>query len=224
MFGLLVFGVYMLPAIQVFEMPNSLIYDRYLSIPIIGLFLILLGILNKITVAWRKNIAFTMGFLIVIMSFWSVITTRYVSTYKNMVVSTEHLNKLYPNWLNARFNLAISLIGAGQLDRAEKIINEDAGFANWVKNYLKGRILQDRGDIKGAYHLFYSVSVITHKHGIFHFADSHIAEILMDDKEYRKVNAIIDGILNHPVKDPIILYQMTQMAKEPELIKARNSN
>jgi hypothetical protein len=217
-------GIYLLPVLHVVqEMPNTKIYDRYLAIPIIGLLIILISSINQFTKAWRKRTLIVLGGLIVVSSFWTVITFTYIPTFKTMVISTERTKQLYPEWLNASFNLAVSLIKDGQLERAEQLIKEENDFAFWVKNYLNGRILQEKGDIKGAYQLFYAVSVVTHQQNLFLFADSHIAQIMMEKKEYNTAKAIVEGILNHPQKDPIISYQMKQLAKEIELIQANKN-
>ena len=59
--GLLLFGIYLLPVLQVFpEMDNSMIYDRYLAIPLIGIFIILFEVFKKvITIIIRSTQKFS---------------------------------------------------------------------------------------------------------------------------------------------------------------------
>lgn len=219
--GLFIFGFYLLPVLHVVqEIPNAKIYDRYLLIPVIGLFIILIGILNEFTKTWRKKKSIVLGGLLLLLSFWAIVLIRYVPTWKTMVASTEHAYKLYPEWSSTSFNLAISLIADKQLDAAEKMATNEKLFANWVSDYLMGRILQDKGEIERAYNLFYSVSVFTHQRGMFFFADSHIAQILIEKGDYHSASRVIEDILNNPEKDPIITYQVKQMAKEIERIQS----
>lgn len=219
--GLLIFGIYLLPVLQVFpEMPNSKIYDRYLAIPIIGIFIIIISLVNKTTGAWRKRIVVVAGFLIILFGSWLIITIKYIPTFNSSVASTEYLYKLYPNWRTTPFNLTYALINDGQLDRAERMVKSEKSFEypNWVKDYFMGRILQGRGDLDQAYNYLYSASVKTNRGGFFPFADFHIAEIMVKKKDYRTAKLILESILTHKMKNPVITCQAKKLASEIDLI------
>jgi len=131
---------------------------------------------------------------------------------------SEYMFKLYPTWSTTPFNFAFSLIEDNQLERAELLLKSNMSLEhpNWVKPYFYGKIKQKKGHINEAYELFYKAAVMTRKGGYFPFADSHLAEIMIQRKDYKSAQKLLNGLLYTEIKNPVVFFKAKQLLKVVE--------
>lgn len=203
--GLLLFGIYLLPVLQIFpEVQNGAIYDRYLAFPLIGIFLIIVSLLMKISNAHPLGYIPLMGVFSSILIWWSILTVNYIPTFKNIVNSTENNYKLYPYWVHTSYSYAKALISSGELERAEKIVIEEPilEYPKWIKGYLLGEIYYLKGEHDMAYNLLFTSSINSTKKGSFPHANYYLAKILIERKNYPLARQLLKSQLDHRRKNP----------------------
>ena len=95
---MLLFIIYLLPALSIFpDMPNEKIYDRYLALPLIGIFMIVLGLIHLIHRFWPKTKLVLAGFIVFLCVSWTVMTVNYIPVFKSDLAVRENRYNLNPN-------------------------------------------------------------------------------------------------------------------------------
>jgi tetratricopeptide (TPR) repeat protein len=214
---LLFFGIYLFPVLQIFpEMQNAVIYDRYLALPIIGLFFIIVTLLIKISDYHRLSYIPLFGIISSILIWWSVVTVKYIPTFKNIVNSTENNYKLYPFWVYTSYSYVKALISAGDLQLAEKIVVEEPSLNNpsWIKEYLLGEIYYHKGDYDTAYNLLYMSSLKSRKKGSYPNANYYLAKIMMKRNNYTAARQLLMAQINHRYKNPFDTHEAIKLIRQ----------
>lgn len=225
--GLLVFVIYLLPIVQIYpEMSNAKIFDRYMALPLIGLFIVISRVLYVITNGWRSRQLPVIGFLVLVSVCWGVVAVKYIPTFNSNLASFEHQYKLYPHTLTASLNFLDALIEDGQLERVELLIKNKqvSQEPEWVSDFLLGRIYMERADLDKAHDYLRSAVIKTNSGGHFPVADVYFAEVMYLKGHYEMAQQLLKKILYYGRKDPLITMYAKNllMNVESEIAKGLN--
>lgn len=223
--GFILFVIYLLPALQIFpEVQNAHIFDRYLAIPLIGIFIILVSIISKITAFWQKRKSLIIALLSLICVSWGTVTVNYIPTFKNNVAYSAHLYKLYPNWMGAvstAYNYTNTLIIDGQFDKAEKLILSDQCLNryDWINEYLLGSVYFGKKDYDKAYNYLYSSSIKAMKAGYYPRAKLLLTDILIMRGQYADAKYLLNSLLTEKYNSPNDLNKISVLLKHIETLE-----
>ncbi len=121
LYGFLWFFITLIPASGLLNfIPKSLISDRYLFLPLIGLFLSMLLIVERIQI--KKKYFYCL--CLIVAAIFSLINTKLSNSWKNDLVYSLRKVKEYPDNAAERNNLAAEYIKRGELKLAETEILE----------------------------------------------------------------------------------------------------
>jgi hypothetical protein len=225
--GLLLFVIYLIPALQIFpEVQNAHIFDRYLAIPLLGIFIVLISIIIKVTSFWQKRKLLIIGLVSVVCIGWGTVSISFIPTFKNSVTYAAHLYKLYPNWMGAVFtayNYANSLIIDGQYDKAEELVLSDKMLSRfpWINEYLLGSIYYGKKDYDKAYNYLYSSSVKAMKAGYYPRAKLLLSDLLIMRGQYANAKYLLNSLLNEKYNSPNDLNKISISLKNIESLERR---
>lgn len=222
--GFFIFIIYLLPVLQIYpEMANAKIFDRYLAMPLIGLFLIIERAIWVLTKGWSSRQSLAIGLLVVISLAWGFLLVKYIPTFSNTVAAMEHQYRLYPDRFTPSINFADALIYDGQLDRAELLVREEESFKepDWLSDFLLGEIYLERGDLDKAYDFLIAAKFKTYRVGAFPFADVFLAEIMIKKGNHAMAKTLLNNLLSHKQRDPLVTYRALELLREVELAAAK---
>lgn len=190
--GLFIFGVYLLPVLQIYpEIDNHLVYDRYLALPIVGIFILIIGIYSSLI---HRRLFFKIAIILsVIICFgWGYTTYNYIPKFKSQQAYSEHFYKLNPDSFDAEFRLARILLATNQFEFIEKnLATKDRGDeGNWINDYYLGSINLRRGEIEKAYILLSSSSI----QGNHPLVNIELAKAMIMKKDYRSARRILSRV------------------------------
>jgi hypothetical protein len=209
--GLFIFGCYLLPVLQIYpEIDNHLVYDRYLAVPIIGIFIMVLGIYSSlIHQKYLLKIAITLS--VVICFSWGYITYSYIPTFKNQQAYSEHFYKLNPNSFDAEFRLARILLATNQFDFIEEnLATKDRQEKDtWLNDYYLGAISLRKGEIEKAYSFLFSSSV----QGNHPLVNIELARAMVMKKDYRSAKRVLNRIQPNGEMERIAKLKVEQLMR-----------
>ncbi|WP_242157535.1 tetratricopeptide repeat protein [Aestuariivivens sediminis] len=212
--GMLLFIIYLLPVLSIFpDMPNEKIYDRYLAIPLLGIFLMVLSLMQLISRLWPKSKVALAGFVVFLWVSWSVMTVNYIPTFKSDLAVRENRYRLNPNNDFNIMNYVKLLISAKKFAQAEFIIENidtNANLSECIVEYLLGLSYMDQNKVDQAEKLLYSSSIKASKTHDYPDANYLLAVIYLNKGKVALAEALLKEQLAHPYKP---LYQTIRIEK-----------
>jgi hypothetical protein len=225
--GLLVFVVYLFPMLQiVMGISNATIYDRYLFVSLLGICMaveraLARGFVREGRVGWAYLLP--VAFLALALG---ALTYSYIPKFRSNVASLEHSYAAFPGWKRVAFDYATELIEAGELDRAMALAETESTFSSpaWVKDYLKGRIHLERGDLARAISHLQRASIIIQRYGYFPFDAVPLARAYIATGDLDRAELTLARVVYSPIPNPIeqyraraLLEQITSKRRAPSL-------
>jgi hypothetical protein len=218
--GLLLFGIYLAPLLQVYpEFLNATpIYDRYLAIPLIGIFIVLIGIFNSFR--FNKPVQKIMVYLfIAICVFWGILTINYIPKFKSNLTNFEHSYSLYPDASITQYRYANELLLNGEYELLEKLIATRISTPSnlWLSDYFLGYIEFKKGDFDKAYKLMFSASM----QGNNPKPNIKLAEIMIIKKDYNSARRMLHRVLPNENMERTDKIKVKELIKKIEYITGR---
>jgi tetratricopeptide (TPR) repeat protein len=147
--GLIFFLITISPALAKTDTGISVfVPDRYMYLPLLGLLLILIGVLQKLKI--KISFIFILSFFV----FWSYKTLAYLPVWKNSYTLYDYALKIDPNNMEALLNRSMSYITDGKTDKAfidlDLFIKKYPNNINEIPYINRGVIFKDRGEFEKA--------------------------------------------------------------------------
>jgi hypothetical protein len=222
--GLLIFTVFLFPAMQIFiGVNNATIFDRYLFIPILGLCLIVergfAGLIKRkpaLTGA-VMSCALALAFGLAAMTF------TYIPKFGSNVASLENGYQNFPGWKRVAFDYETALIKSGNFEPAAQLIDTDETFAEptWVRNYFRGWIELEKGNVKRAIHYLEHSSREIHRGGYFPFTGVLLGRAYIQTGQLELAEIHLRDVLASPLNNPVEEFRANKYLSE---IKALNTD
>ncbi len=215
--GLLIFLVYLLPALQIFvQIFNAFIFDRYLFIPVIGLGMVAEGGISAIS---RRLPAFgriAWGTALLVLAAFCFITFSYIPAFRSDVATSRNTYRYYPEWSSSAFNYAYALIEEGRYAEAQALIEGDRTLEKplWVRSYLQGWIALDSGDIGYAIRLLAHSAGLAVEGGYYPYPAVPLARALIINGELSRARLYLDIVMSSPIHNTVEFYRAKKMLEE----------
>ncbi len=219
-------ATFLLPLVPVLQLHGSLnnasVYDRYLFLPVLGLAILferLASALFMRRVGSRPLYAATVGAAVVA---GSVLTVSYVPAFASDVAVTRNSHQRFPAWRRAAFEHAGALIEAGQLDEAASLVQREESFSSppWVRGYLAGWILLERGDLDAAIPTLSSASLIARVGGYFPFPSVPLGRALVRAGRLAEAERELRYPLVAAVYQPLEIYRARKLLESVVRMRA----
>lgn len=216
--------IFLAPMLKLFGsfVYNALLYDRYLSISLLGVCILLERGFAFIYARgkWIKYISLLV--LILAIMLLSIITVSYIPTFQSDIASTGNLYEKFPDMPWSSFNYVYSLIEGGRLDEAWEVTIREGTFAYplWVRSYFIGWIYLQRGDIEQAIRTLSYSSFLAVDGGYYPFPSIPLGKALMAAGRYEEAEMEFRKALSSELYQPLEMYHAR---KELEKIRLRKS-
>jgi hypothetical protein len=216
--SLLLYVVYLLIPLRIFKevIPNAVIYDRYLFVPLLGMCIFFERGLTLSINRWqnlrRPFVFLFVSFLILLSS----LTNAYIPKFWSDVAMTEHSYKNFPGWNRAAFEYAYSLVEAGMLDDAMELTEKEKTFSRpeWVRDYFRGWIYLERGEVDKAVEFLLRASYIGRVGGYYPYADVHLGRALALQGNHEWAEDVLKNVLSRGIGWPLEYYKAKQLLGE----------
>lgn len=213
-FGLLLFLIYMLPSLQfIVTLSNAAIYDRYLFLPVLGIGIGIERLASLSVMRWQWTKGAIVALWVLVLISLSVLTYRYVPSFKNDVVSTHNSYQQFPEWPTSSFNYVYALIEAGRLNEALDVTMREKTFESpaWVRSYFIGWIHLNKGEEAEALKFLEQSSYMCMIGGYFPFPDIPLARILIERGDYKRARVLLENVMKSKIHQPVEFYQAKKM-------------
>jgi len=219
-------AAFLLPLVPVLQLHGSLnnasIFDRYLLLPVLGLAILLERVASALLLrraGSRPLYAAAVGAAVVA---GSVLTVSYVPAFASDVAVTRNSHERFPAWRRAAFDHACALIEAGQLEEAASLVEREESFSSppWVRGYLAGWILLERGELDAAIPTLSSASLIARIGGYFPFPSVPLGRALVRAGRLAEAERELRYPLVAEVYQPLEIYRARKLLESVVRMRA----
>jgi tetratricopeptide (TPR) repeat protein len=217
-FGILWFFIGLAPTSNLAVPINGLIYEHWLYLPMIGIFLVLiwLGMLLGKKYNLQKIL---LGVLIAFLIFLSVLTINRNKDWIDPITFYNQTLKYAPTSYRVLNNLGMAYDDAGDYNRAETTYQRAIGVdaSNPIAYYNLGNTYRKTGNTDGAIENFKTALSLDPE---FTFSYDALVGVYMGGKEYQEALAVLQNYLNYSDSKTDTLYVMAEIAAEEKDFKA----
>ncbi|WP_223550795.1 tetratricopeptide repeat protein [Aestuariivivens sp. NBU2969] len=228
--GMLFFIIYLAPALSIFpDLPNEKIYDRYLALPLIGIFIVILGLLYLLQKYWPKTKLVLAGCVVFLCVCWYVMTINYIPVYRNDVTVWENNYRLDPN---KDFNIHAyirALILNKKFTQAEFVIKNidskvNVNMSDALIEYYLGFNYFAQEKYELAEPLLFSSTIKAYKSGAYPHANYYLAIIYLNKGEVEKAEKLLREQLALPNKVLLDVIKIEKLLEEIQQLKQHQNN
>ncbi|WP_242135029.1 hypothetical protein [Aestuariivivens marinum] len=227
--GMLFFIIYLAPALSIFpDLPNEKVYDRYLALPLIGMFMVLLGLLHLIKSFWPKTKLLLLGFVVLLCVSWTVMTVNYIPAYQNDLALRERSYQLNPSDANKFHAYIRSLVKYKKHAEVEFLIkNIDTTKIKMSDAYIEfylgfNYFAQQKYEL--AEPLLFSSSIKANKSRRYPAANYLLAVIFINKGENEIAEKLLREQLAYPHKLIYDVIEIEKLLKKIEQVKQNQKN
>jgi len=211
-FGILWFFVALFPSSNLIVPINALLYEHFLYLPLIGIFLAVIqyGWEGSQKIGMGKT---ALGLLGGYLIFFSIITVNRNKDWHDPIRFYEDLLRHAPASYRVINNLGMSYAERGSLEKAEETYKKAIALdpQNPVGHHNLAGIYRNTGRM--------DLAMETFQHAIhldrgFIFSYKSLAQIYLDQGDYRSARAALEAALPHTQEKPELLYLLFQLAYE----------
>jgi tetratricopeptide (TPR) repeat protein len=146
----------------------------------------------------------------------AALTYSYIPKFRSNVASLEHSYRSFPGWKRAAFDYGYVLIEAGRLDEAMELAETESTYSSplWVRDYFRGWIHLERGDLSQAISHLEKSSEFIQRHGYFPFAAVPLARAYMQTGDLYKAERALHRVLDAPIHNPMEQYRAKALLEQ----------
>lgn len=197
-FGFSWFFIGLIPVSNVLIPINSLLGERWLRLPSIGLFFLAAVAIDNILLKLHQHKSFKKVFIFLLLIYFaalSIITIKTNALWKDAITHYTYLLKYYPDRALIRNNLGVAYNETGDYEQAEKIFKEaislDSSFSLAHRNLAEIYKKTDREEL--AIESYRTVIEISPKNIASY---TGLMDIYMENKEYQKARELAESYLD----------------------------
>ncbi|MFA4827674.1 MAG: tetratricopeptide repeat protein [Thermodesulfovibrionales bacterium] len=223
-FASAIFFIFLIPVMQLFgRLNNASLYDRYLSISLLGLCILFERALAVMFVnaKWLRFFALSI-FLSVVIAL-SILTLLYVPAFQSDIESTRNSYEKFPDWPTSSFNYTYSLIEGGKLDKAWDMVVNEESFSSplWVREYFKGWIYLQRGEFGQSVSTLAYPAMLASGEGYFPFPSIPLGKALIALGRYEEAKQEFQRALSSKIYQPLEMYKSRKELEKIARIKSK---
>ena len=168
---------------------------------------------------WKKFQRAFIAIFVVVLTALSFQTFSYIPKFSSDVASLEHAYYTFPGWKRAAFDYVDALVEAKKFEEAWRITETEKTFSRplWVRDYFRGRILLEKGQVDNAMDHLHLASYYTHRGGYFPFADIKLGKAYILKKDYNRAGTFLNNVINAKIYNPLDYYRAKKMLEEIKL-------
>lgn len=211
-FGVLWFFIGLAPVSNLLVPINGLLYEHWLYLPMIGVFLALLWFVIKIAARYKLQ-KVLLVIAIALLLFFSVLTVNRNQDWRSPISFYQQTLKYAPNSYRVLNNLGMAFAKQGDLKTAEKMYRQAINLtsSSAVAYYNLANLYKDLGEDELAKDNFSAAIEADPK---FVFAYNGLANFYLQGRQYQKAREIFEQYLNHTDSKVNTLLLLTQIALE----------
>jgi tetratricopeptide (TPR) repeat protein len=212
--AMLVFLTFLIPTLQLLvPLNNAAIYDRYISLALLGPIILLEDLCTLASSADRRLSRLPSFVLVLATLAFCVATLRHVPTFQSDVAQSEHAYGLYPEWPSAPFAYAYALIEDGRLDEALELTRREESFERppWVRRFFLGWIQLEQGRVDSAISTLSQSAFQVMRGGFQAYPNIPLGEALIRRGDDRMAVRILKYGLDAPIYNPLAYYRARKM-------------
>lgn len=211
-FGILWFFIAISPTSNLLVPISGLLYEHWLYLPLIGIFLILIWLGIEIGKRHSLEKIFLAIFLIYLV-FFSVLTIKQNTIWRDPITFYNYTLRYAPNSYRVINNLGMAYADSGDHKSAEetykKAINLDS--LNPVAYHNLGNTYREIGEIDLAIENFNTAISLNPK---FVFSYNALVDLYLKNKEYKEARKLLENYLNYTDVQTDILFWLAKIAFE----------
>lgn len=216
-FGILWFFIGLAPTSNLLIPINGLLYEHWLYLPLIGIFLILIWLgqfLGK-----RYNLQkILLGISIIFLIFFSFLTIDRNKDWRDPITFYNQTLKYAPNSYRIINNLGMAYNEKGDYEQAEKTYQKAINLdpANSVAYHNLGNTYQKTGKINLAIENFKTAILLNPK---FIFSYNALVKLYLENKNYQEARKVLENYLDYSDSKIDTLFLLSQIAVEEGNLK-----
>jgi protein O-mannosyl-transferase len=211
-FGILWFFIGLAPTSNLLIPVSSLLYEHWLYLPLIGIFLIFIWLGLKIGKKYSLKKIFLV-FLLIYLAFFSILTIRQNTIWRDPITFYNYTLKYAPTSYRIINNLGMAYADIGDHKQAEKsylkAINLDPLIS--VAYHNLGNTYRETDRIDLAIENFKTAISLDPK---FIFSYNALVSIYLEKEYYQKAREILENYLDYADQKTDILFLLAQVAFE----------
>ena len=165
---------------------------------------------------WKKFQRAFIAIFVVVLTALSFQTFSYIPKFSSDVASLKHAYYTFSGWKSAAFNYVDVLVEAKKIKEAWRITEIEKTFSHplWVRDYFRGWILLEKGQVDNAINHLHRASYYTHLRGYFPFADTKLGKAYILKKDYNNARIFLNNVVNAKIYNPLGYYSAKKMLEE----------
>lgn len=211
-FGILWFFIGLAPTSNLLVPVSGLLYEHWLYLPMIGIFLILIWL--GILIAEKYNLQkILLGIFIIFLIFLSFLTIHRNKDWRNPITFYNQTLKYAPNSYRIINNLGMAYDDKGDYEQAEKMYQRAIilDLSNPVAYHNLGNTYRETGKIDLAIENFKTAISLDPK---FIFSYNALISLYLENKNYKEAREVLENYLDFGNSKVDTLFLLAQIAAE----------